>query len=152
MKKKYIIATIIVLLLVAAAWGIKEYNRERADSKSLKPKFTVTAASILDEFSTNEGAASTKYAGLDVVIAVTGRIKEVSKDNNGYYTVLLGDNQTASSVRCLMDTLYSKNMGLLHRGTIIKIKGNFNGYKADELGIGADLEMNFCVVDSPLVK
>lgn len=51
-----------------------------------------------------------------------------------------------------MDTSYNKEWELFKKGDQLLVKGNFNGYKPDELGIGADVEMNFCVVDSPSIQ
>ena len=145
MKRKYIVWALVVLLLAAFVYGYKEYNRQRADSKSMEPTFSTEASALLQEFNNNETESNKKYAGQNVIVAVSGLVKEVVKDEKGHYTILLGDTASLSSVRCSMDTLYSAELGDLHRGSLTKLKGNFNGYKADELGIGADIELNFCV-------
>lgn len=152
MKRRYIWWGIVLGLLVAGAWAIKEYNRQRKDSASLDAKFHSNATGLLQEFLSNEQAANKKYAGLEIIIAVSGCIKETVKNEQGHYTLLLGDSNSLSSVRCSIDTVYSKTVDQLKKGNIVRIKGNFNGYKPDELGIGADIEMNFCVVDSPQIK
>ncbi len=145
MKRKYIAWALILLLLAAFVYGYMEYNRQRADSKTMKPTFSTEATALLQEFISNETESNKKYAGQNVIVAVSGLVKEVMKDEKGHYTILLGDTASLSSVRCSMDTLYTTELGDLHRGSFTKLKGNFNGYKADELGIGADIELNFCV-------
>jgi len=145
MKRKYFVWALIVLLLAAFVYGYREYNRQRADSKSMEPTFSTEATTLLQEFVSNETESNKKYAGQNVIVVVSGLVKEVMKDEKGHYTILLGDTTSLSSVRCSMDTLYSAELGDLHRGSFAKLKGNFNGYKADELGIGADIELNFCV-------
>jgi hypothetical protein len=145
MKRKYIVWAFIVLLLAAFVYGYWEYNRQRGDSKSMEPKFSTEATALLQEFISNEPESNKKYAGQNIIVAVSGLVKEVVKDEKGHYTILLGDTTSLSSVRCSMDTLYSAELSELHRGSFTKLKGNFNGYKADELGIGADIELNFCV-------
>ena len=152
MKRKYVIGGIAMLLLVAALWAYREFNRERVDSKNVEPKFRTEAIDLLREFTNDEKLASQKYSGQDIIIAVSGNIKEIVKNENGYQTILIGDLQGASSVRCLMDTLYSDAANQLQQGQRVRMKGNFNGYKSDDLGIGADIELNFCVLDSPAVK
>ena len=145
MKRKHIAWALVVLLLAAFVYGYKEYNRQRADSKTMEPTFSTEATALLKEFITNETESNKKYAGQNIIVAVSGLVKEIVKDEKGHYTILLGDTTSLSSVRCSMDTLYSKELGDLQRGSLTRLKGNFNGYKADELGIGADIELNFCV-------
>ena len=146
MKRKYIAVGVLVLLLAAGFWAYREYNRKRSDSLHLSAKFTVEASDLLQEFAQNEKQAGEKYAGLDIIVAVEGTVKEIIKHDNGAYTLLVGNPGDPSSVRCAMDTLYTSALSQVNRGQRIRIKGNFNGYKADDLGIGSDVEMNFCVL------
>lgn len=149
MKRIYWIGIIVLILLAACIFVYREYNRERADSYSLKPLFKVKALDLLKEFLNNEQRANLKYAGQNIIIEVTGMVKEVIKNEQGNYIIIMGDTSSLSSVRCSIDTLYTSSGNNLQRGSIATIKGNFNGYKADEMGIGADVEFNFCVVTSP---
>ena len=149
MKRRYFIWCILLLLLAAGMYGYNEFNRQRADSGSLKPKFSIDATALLNEFISNEQEANKKYGGQNIIVAVTGTIKEVSQSRNGYYTILMGDTGSLSSIHCSMDTAYATGFNQLKRGSQATIKGNFNGYKADEFGIGADVELNFCVVTNP---
>lgn len=150
--RRFIWSTILFLLAVSAFWAVREYNRVRADSATLAPKFYTSATALLKEFVENDSTALEKYKGANLIIAVTGAAKEIIRDENGRYTILLGDTASLSSVRCSIDTAYSKQAESVVTGSIIRIKGNFNGYKPDEMGIGADIEFNFCVVDSPFLK
>ncbi len=148
MKRIYWIGVLVLILLTAGIFVYTEYNRKRADSYSLKPLFKATALDLLKEFSDNEQQANLKYAGQNIIIEVTGMVKEVIKNEQGNYTIIMGDTSSLSSVRCSIDTLYTSGVNNLQIGSIATIKGNFNGYKADEMGIGADVEFNFCVVTS----
>jgi hypothetical protein len=152
MKRKYTIGVLLLVAAVIAYWGYREYNRTRADSKKLEAKFRTDANSLLQEFISNEAAATVKYAGQDIIISVTGTLKNIERTEAGHFTFLLGDTASLSSIRCLMDTSYNKEWELFKKGDQLLVKGNFNGYKPDELGIGADVEMNFCVVDSPSIQ
>ena len=146
MKRKYIAWSLILLLLAGFIYGYYEYNRQRADSKNLKPTFSVDAVALLQEFTSNEAASNKKYLGQNIIVEVSGTIKDVVENEKGHYTVILGDTNSLSSVRCSMDTVYSAELTSLQRGVPATLKGNFNGFKADELGIGADIELNFCVL------
>lgn len=146
MKRTYVLWGLLLIVLAVGLYGYLEFNRQRADSGSMKPKFSIEAKELLQEFAVNEQQANKKYAGQNIIIAVNGIIKEVIKNENGYFTLVLGDTNSLSAVRCVMDTVYASGLDKLQRGAVATIKGNFNGYKADELGIGADVELNFCVL------
>lgn len=146
MKRKIIWWGLLVLILVAAVYGYREYMRKRPDSKSLEAKFNVTATSILAEFEGNEPAATKKYNGREIIIAVTGWVKEIKKDEKGFYTLMLGDSSSLSSVQCAMDTLYAAELSDCKQGETITIKGSFTGYNSDETGLlGSDVKLNMCV-------
>lgn len=152
MKRKYFVWVLGLLVLLAGILGYFEFNRERNSLKNTDPKFSVNVKDLLQEFISNEDKAGKKYAGQTIILAVNGEIKEVIKNTANYYTVVMGDTNSLSSVRCVMDTTFSADYQELKRGTAITIKGNFNGYKADEMGIGADIELNYCVLSSPKVS
>ena len=150
MKRKFLLVTISFLLLIAAYWAYREYNRQRPDSKNMTAKFSVDADSLLKEFEMNEAEANKKYAGQELIIIVNGTVKNVNYNSKNISTILLGDTLAPSSIRCSMDSLYNNSLLAVNRGSRISIKGKFNGYKSDELGIGADIEMNFCVIEESI--
>ncbi len=152
MKRKYFVWGIALSVLLAGILGYLQFNRERDSLKYTDPKFSVKAEDLLQEFISNENEAGKKYAGQSVILAVTGEIKEVIKNTANYYTLVMGDTSSLSSVRCLMDSTFSTGYRDLKRGTTVTIKGNFNGYKADEMGIGADIELNYCILSSPKIS
>lgn len=152
MKRKYFVLGIGLLLLVAGILGYLQFNRQRGSLKNMDPKFSVNAKELLQEFTTNEDEAEKKYAGQTVILEVTGEIKEVIKGTNKYYTVVMGDTNSLSSVRCVMDTAFLSDYQDLKQGATVTVKGNYNGYKADEMGIGADIELNYCVLSLPKVS
>src|ERR1700741_3085104 len=115
MKKKYILGILVLLLLIAGIYVYKEYNRSPADVKSLEPKYSTDAVSLIKEFEQNETDAHKKYSGLNVVLAVDGILKGVETENNNY-TLLLGDTAAMSSVRCRMDSTYANEIKNLNKG------------------------------------
>ncbi len=149
MKRKTILWILLVLVLAGVGYGLKEFYRTRPDSKSLEPKFTVEANSILKEFAGNEAQATQKYNGKDVILAVSGNLKEIKQDEKGYFTLLLGDTADLSSIQCSMDTVYVKDISTVKAGQNITIQGYFTGYNADVTGmLGADVQLNNCVLVS----
>ena len=146
MKRKYFWGILVLLLLIAGIYIYKEYNRTLADVRSLEPKYSTDAVSLIKEFEQNETEAQKKYSGLNVVLSVNGILKGIEMEYNNY-TLLLGDTAAMSSVRCRMDSTYTNEIKNLNKGRMVTIKGYFNGFKADDTGmLGSDIELNRCVV------
>ncbi|MBL7748523.1 MAG: hypothetical protein JNM19_13900, partial [Chitinophagaceae bacterium] len=109
MKRKniirYIVLPLLLVLGLAALYINREYNRTHKDTVRLKPDYSVTATALLNEFSSNEQLSNKKY--WDKVIRVEGMIKELSRDEKGFYSIALGDTTSMSSVRCNIDSAHS---------------------------------------------
>lgn len=148
MKRKKIIRYIALpLLAISAAAAIyiyMEYNRKHKDTAKLKPHFSLFAADLLAEFVGNEKVSGEKY--MDKVIRVEGHIKDIIKDEKGFYTISLGDTTSMSSVRCSIDSIHTNEVVHLQKGTMLAVKGICTGYTADEL-LGADVVLVRSVVD-----
>ena len=140
---------ILVAVLVAAGVGIyawNEFNRTNKDLSGVDAAHTVQAVALINEFNANDSASNVKYLGK--VVSVEGMVKTVDKDEEGKYTVVLGDTADMSAVRCSMDSVHAANATSLQRGGSVKVKGMFTGFKKDETGLlGSDVEMNRCVIE-----
>lgn len=149
MKRKNIIRYIVfplLLLLAAVAFYIyKEYNRTHKDTAKMKPDFTVTATQLIGEFETSEQGSGKKY--WDKVIRVEGLVKELARDDRGYYSVILGDTASMSSVRCSVDSSHSAEAAPLKTGMRVAMKGICSGFNKDEL-LGSDVILVRSVVDA----
>lgn len=147
-RKKIIRYALLSLLVIAAAAAIyiyKEFNRKHKDTAKIKADYSLTAAGLLAEFAANEKQAGEKY--MDKVLSVEGTIKEILKDEKGFYTVSLGDTASLSSVRCSIDSTHTGEVTHLQKGTNISVKGICTGYNADEL-LGSDVVLIRSVVDN----
>lgn len=147
MKRKTILIIALVLLVlgaVAAIYGYTEYNRKNTDLKDEKAAFNITAAAILNEFSSSETIANNKYLGK--VIEVTGEVKDIEKDDRGMYTVIIGESSSMSSVRCSMDSAHNHSASALASQKQVTIKGVCTGYNSDEL-LGSDLILGRCIIE-----
>lgn len=122
----------------------KEYYRENKDTARLKADYKITAVSIIREFETNESSARKKYS--DKIILTEGFVKDIIKDDRGFYSVTLGDTASMSSVKCSMDSIYNAEAAGLQKGTHSSIKGVCAGFNADEL-LGSDVVLVRCVID-----
>lgn len=135
---------LLIIIVAALLYLYKEYNRTNKDTAGLTPDYTVPASSIIKEFETDESLAGRKYT--DKIILVHGFIKDLLKDDRGFYSVMLGDTASMSSVKCSMDSIYNHMALTLQKGTYATVKGVCAGFNADEL-LGSDVILVRCVID-----
>jgi tRNA_anti-like len=149
MKRKnilrYIVLPLLLILAAVAIYIYKEYNRTHKDTAKLKPDYSIEATQLVKEFEENEQASGTKY--WDKIVKVDGWVKDVLKDDKGFYTVVLGDTASMSSVRCSIDSVHSSEAARVQKGSIIAVKGICSGFNADEM-LGSDVILVRSVVDS----
>jgi uncharacterized protein YyaL (SSP411 family) len=147
-NKKLIIYIMMALLLVfgvVAAYIYKEYNRTHEDTAAIKSDYSLTAFSLIKEFEMDEPASNKKY--WDKVILVDGMVKDLAKDDRGLYSVILGDTDSMSSVRCSMDSIHNNEAATVKKGDRLAMKGICTGFNADEM-LGSDVILVRCAVYS----
>jgi hypothetical protein len=108
-------ALIAIVASVAVVWNKPPATVD--DEKGLK----ITAKELCSAFENNEQQANTNY--LNKVLTVTGRIAEVTKNQDGQTVVLLESSDPLSGVQCTM-----KEEGNFTAGKTATIKGFCNGY------------------------
>jgi hypothetical protein len=148
MKRKTIFRNSLLLILIigsiAAYFVYREYNRKTENVDKLNAAFELTSDALLQEFTENEKAATEKYSGK--VLQVDGLLKAIDVDDKGYNTIALGNGATPSSVRCSIDTLFPIEKNNLQLNDPVTVKGICTGFNADELGLGADVLLNRCII------
>ncbi len=148
MKKKKLIRNGLLLVVVlgigAAIYGYKEFNRKSESIANKTADFKVKPLDIISAFTDDEKAATLKYGGK--IVQVAGIVKKLDKDGQGNYTVVIGDNSSLSSVRCSIDSLFTKDVAALQLNTPAFLKGICTGFNADEMGLGSDVILNRCVI------
>jgi hypothetical protein len=145
-KKLLIIAGVImVVIAVVALYIYKEYNRMHKDTADLDPDYSITATHLIKEFEDDEQSSNGKF--WNKVIQAEGMIKDIAKDDRGFYSVVLGDTSVMSSVRCSMDSVHNKEAATLQKGRHTTMKGICTGFNRDDL-LGSDVILIRCVVDS----
>jgi len=148
MKKKKNLRNVLLVVLIlgigAAVYGYKEFNRKSESIANKTADFKVKPLDIISAFTADEKAATLKYGGK--IIQVAGLVKKVDKDEQGNYTIVIGDNSSLSSVRCSIDSLFSKDVTALQLNAPAFLKGICTGFNADEMGLGSDVILNKCVI------
>ena len=145
-KAKKITVVILLLILGAGSYVYKEYNRKNKDLGNVAADLNIQATDLIKKFEKDEGEANKTFMSKKVfVIGVTGPVKEVVKDEKGYYTIVVGDTTTMSSVRCAMDSVHQEGALLVRTGDKLTIQGAITGFNKDEL-LGSDVILNRCVI------
>ena len=145
MKKKKIILGIIAAAIIGVAWfAYGAYSRRVKDLADVRAQIKMHSSELIAAFERNEKKANTEL--LDKIIAVKGNVKEIEKNDQGHYTIVLGDAAGMSSVRCSMDSTHIKEIAGLKEGSAVTLKGACTGFNADEL-LGSDVILNRCVVE-----
>jgi hypothetical protein len=145
-KQRKIVSIVVVLLLVAAVAGwyaYTEYNRPLADLRETKAEVTISAIDLISAFENDSTNANQQY--IDKVIEVEGVLKEATADDQGLYTLALGDESSMSSVRCSVDSASSAVASQLKKGDLVKLKGISSGFTTDEL-LGSDVTLVRCAI------
>lgn len=143
-KKTLIILSIIAFGLAGGGWyAYTEYTRKVKDLTKVKADMGMTASSLIQAFETNEQKANADY--LDKVISVSGKVKAVEKNDQGHFSVILGEEGSLSSVRCSMDSAHQQDVVSLTKGSPVTLKGACTGFNSDEL-LGSDVILNRAVL------
>jgi hypothetical protein len=145
-RKKIIIGTIVLVILIGGIYAWREYTRTVESLAGADADFSTDAMALIGEFEKDELSADKKYH--NKIIAVKGMVKSVEPVQNTF-SVVLGDTSGQSAVRCVVDSAYVKSVSLVNRGMIITVKGAITGFKKDDTGLlGSDVELNRCVIEN----
>jgi aspartyl/asparaginyl-tRNA synthetase len=83
----------------------------------------------------------------DVLVAVNGQVKSITKDEKSA-TIELGDTTSMSSITCQFDNRHLADLTSVKEGSQISVKGNITGFSIDtELGLGNTIEMKSCTLN-----
>lgn len=126
-KKKLLKWSLIFVLVIITTGGIiayKMYNKPHRNVEAAKG-LEVSAAQLIADYESNEAAANGKY--LDKVIAVTGEVTEVAK-NQKAETVITLKGTDMGGIIC---TLEAATATAITPGTNVSIKGICTGYLTD---------------------
>ena len=126
--KKIILITIIAAV-IAAIVGFLLYNKPHRDTASATSDFIVEAPALLLEFTQNEAAANQKY--LDKVVAVKGKVKLISADDEGNINLILDANDAMAGVICTIPKADADSAEGVKEGDEVVVKGVCTGVLMD---------------------
>ena len=120
----------LVLVIIAAVFIYKEYNRKNVDLATTKEDITISSAELMKLYVENETEADAKY--LNKIIAVSGPVNLTYKDENGGVHVTLNTDYRISDIHCEMDSSFNEKALTLKKGTKVTVKGECTG-KLDDV-------------------
>lgn len=121
----------IGLVLAAAGLiaGLYFYNMPHQNMKSAKTDIKMEAAQLFGAFEADENGANEKY--LDKIIQVTGKVREVKKDETGNLSVILETDDMMFGVVCQLDELSTPKRTTFQPGEDVTFKGVCTGVLMD---------------------
>ena len=137
MNRKKIIIGILVLGIIGAFVGYKIYNKPHVDVAEASADITISANKILEEFSTDETTANTKY--LEKIVEVKGVVTE-ARIEKGKGIISLKTNDDFGSVLCHLSEESTKKMSIVKEGKTITVKGICTGYLMDVILIKSEIK------------
>lgn len=143
-RKTYIVVALLLIIIAGFIYAYREFNRRNLNVAQESSVYRVDADELIREFTANDSVANARYVGR--ILSVNGLVKDISKDERSYYTVILGDTAGSSSIRCAIDSIYSGTASAIKPGTSVTVKGTCTGYNEDEL-LGFDIFFNRCLIE-----
>lgn len=145
MKRKnwlYIFITATIIVAALTIYFFKEFNRKVKSVEQITTSEKMSVDELLNFFSINEKDANDKY--VSKAIEVTGVVSKIEIANN--CVIIFKSIDEKLTVRCSMDSGFNCNKTKNIEGSNTTIKGICTGYNADDLGLGADVLMNRCII------
>jgi DNA/RNA endonuclease YhcR with UshA esterase domain len=139
MNRKKILIVILILGIIGAFTAYRIYNKPHVDVANTKPDISLTANKILNDFSSDENEANTKY--LEKIIEVKGVISGM-KTEKGLGIISLKTNDDFGSLLCHLSEESTTKMSNIKEGQIISIKGICTGYLMDVILVKCEVLTN----------
>lgn len=142
--KKTILVSVLGLALVAAFIAYQLYNKKHFNVQTATPAVTTAAQELFTAFSSDSAKAKATFVGDEnnqKVIAVSGEVVTVKKDQAEKTVILLKTGTEGAFINCTFD----ENGATATVGSKIAVKGMCTGYNFDaDLGIPGDVILTRC--------
>lgn len=122
--KKIVLIVVLAGAAVCAYIAYHMYN-DGPESYADKKAIAVTAVALLDDYNKSEAGANKKYIGK--VVAVSGEVKEITKNQEGQMVVTLKTSDPMNSINCTLDQKDES----IKQGSGITLKGLCTGFMMD---------------------
>lgn len=136
--QKRLLLIVAVLALAGAGVGYFLWNKPHQNMQTAKADIVLDATKLFETYNADETAANAQY--LEKVIAVSGRVKEATKAEDGTVKVLLETGHDFG-VLCELDPLSQHPRTNFSTGETVTLKGKC-------VGLNFDVQLVRCVEQS----
>ena len=126
--KKYL-KYIFLLAVLGGAFGYYMYNKPHQNMIKATADLQLTSNQLFTDYESDESTANGKY--LDKIMEVSGKVKEVTTDENGMTSLTLESGNEMFGVICQMDNLTKHKRTEFKEGENVKLKGICTGVLMD---------------------
>jgi hypothetical protein len=145
MKFKKVFLVFLLVSMAIIAWvGYRAYTRTNPDLGKVRADIIISADSLIAAFEKDDSSANNQF--ISKTIEVSGLLKKISKDDMGDYSLAIGDSSSMAAVRCSVGSNHRTDAALLRENTSVTVRGACTGFNKDELGLGAEVILNRCVI------
>lgn len=123
--KQVLFVLFLLLVVLGAAIGYFQYNKQAPDLADASPAYTLTSDALFDAFDENEEAAMAMYGGQ--VVEISGVIAEISRTEEGQSIVIAAENALAGGVNCA----FSQDLSNIEKGESVTVKCLCQGFLMD---------------------
>lgn len=128
---KKILLVVLALGLLGGGVGYYLWNKPHVNMANAKTDIAIDATALFNEYNADENAANAKY--FDKVIAVTGKVKEVTNDEGTVKVSLETGDANGFVVRCELSTTNAHPRTDFPVGETVTFKGACGGLNFDVL-------------------
>jgi len=148
---KLLLITAVIGILGAIIIGMYMFNMPHRDVQATKTDYTLTSTQLVDEYLANSVRANEKYLqeeGESKILAVSGKVLSINRDQKNQLVVLLKDPEAKAGVSCTFMETTNDHAKTLQIGQNVTIKGVIrSGASFDEdLDMYEDVIMEKCDV------
>lgn len=127
--KKIIFTGIIALLLGLGVWLYLLYNKPHRDSAAETAQYEIQAATLFQEFDSDENAANQKY--LDKLLLVKGKVAGTSRKEDGTTSIMLSTSDLMFGISCELLPTEASKISSIKEGDEVMVKGVCTGKLMD---------------------
>jgi len=136
MNRKKVVITVLILGMLGAFLAYTMYNKPHVDVAETTADISITANTLLNEFSTDETTANVKY--LDKIVAVKGDISAI-KIEKAKGIITLKTNDDFGSILCHLSEASTQKISDLKEGQTITVKGICTGFLMDVVLVKSEI-------------
>ncbi len=126
---KKMLYVLLAVGIIGAAVGYNLWNKPHQDIAAAKTDVAIDAVALYNEYDTDENAANAKY--LDKVVAISGKVKEASKDADDAVKVSLEAGSEMGVVACELSPFAKHKRTDFQVGEQVTFKGKCTGLNLD---------------------